>query len=531
MVAAQNAIAAGVGAEVLADGGNAVDAAVATAFALAVTHPIAGNIGGGGFLVYRGASGEAFAYDFRETAPAGSSPTMFLADGRYDRARHHDGHLAVGVPGTVAGLHLAWSEHGRRPWRSLVSPAVRLARDGVIVTDGLARSLQAVWPAMSRHPASRAQFSKAGAPYLAGDRLKQPDLARTLERIARRGPAGFYEGETASLIEKEMKAGGGLLTRADLAAYRARRREPVRGTYRGYDVIGMPPPSSGGVGLVQMLNVLEPFDLAARGAGSAGAVHVLAEAMRRAYADRARHLGDPDFNPEMPVARLVSKEYAAELRRGLREDRASVSAPETFEWPHESEETTHVSAVDRERGAVALTYTLEANYGSKIVVPGAGFLLNNEMGDFNAGPDLTTRDGLVGTPPNLAGPGKRMLSSMAPTILSKDGALFMVVGSPGGRKIINAVLLTIVNVIDFGMNVQQAVDFPRFHHQWLPDQILHERWGLSPDTIEKLVARGHVLSDAWPAASPTAVQAVVVKDGALEGGYDRRTPDAGAVGN
>jgi gamma-glutamyltranspeptidase / glutathione hydrolase len=368
-------------------------------------------------------------------------------------------------------------------------------------------------------------------PYTAGDRLKQPDLARTLERIAKDGPAGFYEGRTAALIEAEMKAGGGLVTRADLAAYRAQRRDVVRGTYRGLEVIGMPPPSAGGVALIEMLNILEPCDLAARGAGSAAAVHVIAEAMRRAYADRARHLGDPDSNPDMPIARLLSKEYAAALRRGLREDRASVSAPDRFEWPPESEETTHVSVVDRERNAAALTYTLEGNYGCKIVVPGAGFLLNNEMGDFNAGPGLTDREGLIGTAPNLAAPGKRMLSSMAPTILSKDGRPFLVLGSPGGRKIINAVLLTILNVVDFGMNVQQAIDYPRFHHQWLPDQILHEKWGFSPDTIERLAARGHTLSDAWPASSPTAVQAIAIKEEGLEGGFDRRTPDAGAAGN
>jgi gamma-glutamyltranspeptidase/glutathione hydrolase len=530
LVVAQNATAAAVGTQILRDGGNAVDAAVATAFALAVTHPIAGNIGGGGFLLHRRVSGETLAYDFRETAPTGSSPTMFLSDGGYDRTRHHQGHRAVGVPGTVAGLHLAWKERGRLPWARLVAPAVALARDGFIVSDGLARSLEEVLPSMAGYPASVAQFTKNGVPYRAGDRLSQLDLARTLERIARDGPAGFYEGETAALIEKEMKAGGGLMGRSDLASYRALRRDPVKGTYRGCEIVGMPLPSSGGVGVVEMLNILEGYDLAKLGAGSASHIHLVVEAMRRAYADRARYLGDPEADPHQPIDRLLSKEYAAELRRGIREDRASKSEPDRFEWPPESSETTHVSVVDRERNAVALTYTLEGNYGSKIVVPGAGFLLNNEMGDFNAGPGLTDATGLVGTKPNLAAPQKRMLSSMAPTILIKDGALFMVLGSPGGRKILNAVLLTILNVLDFGMNVQQAVDFPRFHHQWLPDVILHEKWGFSPDTMEKLAARGHQLSDAWPASSPTAVQAIVVREGVLEGGYDRRTPDAGAVG-
>jgi len=294
--------------------------------------------------------------------------------------------------------------------------------------------------------------------------------------------------------------------------------------------VTMPPPAAGGVGLLEMLNILEGYDLAARGPGSAALVHVVVEAMRRANADRARHIGDPDANPGLPIERLLSKEYAADLRRGIHEDRASPSAPDRFEWPPESGDTTHLSVVDRERNAVALTVTLESNYGSKIVVPGAGFLLNNVMGDFNSGPGLTDATGQIGTDPNLAAPGKRMVSSMAPTILSKDGAVVMVVGSPGGRKIANAVLLTILNVLDFGMNIQQAIDYPRFHHQWLPDVIVHERWGLSPDTIEKLAARGHQLSDAWPSASPTAVQAIVVREGMLEGGYDRRTPDASAIG-
>ena len=281
-----------------------------------------------------------------------------------------------------------------------------------------------------------------------------------------------------------------------------------------------------------MLNVLEGYDLAAGGFGSAITVHRTAEAMRRAFADRARWIGDPESNPQMPIERLVSKEYAATLRRTIREDKASVSAPDTFEWPPEAGQTTHLSVVDRDRNAVAVTYTLEDNYGAGIVVPGAGFLLNNEMGDFNAGPGLTDRQGLIGTEPNLAGPGKRMVSSMTPTILARDGELFLVLGSPGGRKIPSVVLLTILNVVDFGMNVQEAVDAPRFHHQWLPDRILHEKWGLSPDTRALLAARGHTLSDAWPPDSPTGVQAIVydAKEDVLEGAADRRSPDTAAVG-
>lgn len=529
LVVSQNEIASRVGADVLKEGGKAIDAAIATAFALAVTHPTAGNIGGGGFLVYRPATGEPVAYDFRETAPARATPTMFLRDGRYDFDLHHNSHLSVGVPGTVAGLYLAWQEHGTLPWRRLVEPAITLARDGFPVSYGLARSLAAVLPEMKKYPASYRQFSKNGVPYEPGDILKQPDLARTLQRIADRGPAGFYEGETALLIEKEMQAHGGLITRDDLRAYRAKRRTPLRGTYRGYEIFSMPPPSSGGVALVEMLNILEGYDLAASGYGSARTLHLIIEAMRRAYADRAQYLGDPDFNPDMPVARLISKDYAAELRGTIHPERASKSSPTSFTWSREGAETTHLSIVDRERNAVALTYTLEYGYGSRIVVPGAGFLLNNEMGDFNAGPGLTTAEGLIGTPPNLAQPGKRMLSSMTPTIVSRDGRLFMVTGSPGGRTIINTVLFTLLHVVDFGMNAQEAVDAPRLHHQWLPDRVTVERYGFSPDTLGLLRKWGHEVRET---RAQGVAQVIVYRadEDLLEGGLDRRAPDGGAVG-
>ncbi len=528
MVAAQSAIAAQVGVDVLRRGGNAVDATVATAFAMAVTFPFAGNIGGGGFLVLRTAPGETGAYDFRETAPARASAQMFLKDGTYSRELHHDSYAAVGVPGTVAGLYLAWKERGSQPWASLVDPAVKLARDGFVVSDALAGSLENVLPDMRRYPASIAQFSKQGQPYAAGDTLKQPDLARTLERIARLGPPGFYEGETALAIEREMAAHGGLLTRDDLRRYKAVRREPVRGTYRGFEVISMPPPSSGGVGVIEMLNILEGYDLAAMGSGSSAAVHTMAEAMKRSFMDRARYLGDPDVNREMPIARLLSKEHARELRRTISSTTAAKVSPTTFEWPAEGTETTHISVVDRHRTAVSMTYTLEEGYGMKAVVPGAGFLLNNEMGDFNAAPGLTTADGLIGTEPNLAAPGKRMLSSMAPTILAKNGGLFMVTGSPGGRTIINTVLETIVNVIDFGMNVQEAVDAGRFHNQWLPDRVQYERNALSPDTLAELTRRGHTMVPVNVQGSAQVILANPV-DQVLEGGSDRRTGDGGAL--
>lgn len=529
MVVTQHFAASQVGIEVLWEGGTAVDAAVATAFALAVVHPTAGNIGGGGFLLLRPAKGEPIAYDFRETAPAAATPTMFLDEGRYDAAKHHDSHVAVGVPGTVAGLHLAWKQHGRLPWQRLLEPAIQMAEQGFLVTEELSRSLAGVRPQLAKYPASKAAYSRDGKPYEAGDLLVQNDLARTLKRIAERGPAGFYQGETARLIAKEMAARGGLITEADLAAYRPQVRVPVRGQYRGHDVISMPPPSSGGVGLIQALNILEADDLAAMGFRSAASVHLITEALRRAFADRARHLGDPDHNKEMPIARLLSKDYGRELRATIRADRASVSAPESFEWSVESDETTHFSVVDADRNAVALTYTLEAGYGSKIVVPGAGFLLNNEMGDFNAGPGLTDDKGLIGTTPNLAAPGKRMLSSMAPTILAKDGALRMVTGSLGGRTIISTVLHTILNVVDYGMNVQEAVDAPRFHHQWLPDVIRYERNGLSPDTLALLADRGHGLESLGVLGVAAAITYDKEMD-RLEGAADRRSPDSAAAG-
>ena len=527
MVVSQEETASNVGAEVLREGGTAIDAAVATAFALAVTHPTAGNIGGGGFLVYRPAAGDPVAYDFREMAPAKSSPTMFMKDGKYDFDLHHNSHISVGVPGTVAGLHMAWKEQGKLPWPRLVEPAVKLARDGFVVTEGLARSLRGELDEFKKYPATLAQFSRNGEPYVAGEILKQPDLAKTLERIAAQGPAGFYEGETALLVEKEMAANGGLITRADLKTYKAERRVPVKGTYRGYEVISMPPISSGGTALIQMLNILEGYDLAKSGFRSANTIHLITESMRRAYADRARYLGDPAFNPQMPIERLTSKEYAAQLRKTIDPNRASKSSPTSFEWTTESAETTHFSVVDANRNAVSLTYTLEYGYGSRIVVPGAGFLLNNEMGDFNAGPELTNADGLIGTKPNLAQPGKRMLSSMTPAILAKDGKLFMVTGSPGGRTIINTVLLTILNAVDFGMNAQQAVDAARFHHQWLPDRITYERNGISTDTLSILEARGHALRET----NAQGVAEVIMyneKEDLLEGGVDRRAPDGGA---
>ena len=528
MVSSQNAIASQIGMETLLAGGNAVDAAVATAFALAVVHPEAGNIGGGGFLL-AWVNGTSAVYDFREQAPLAASATMFLKDGQYDRARHHQGALAVGVPGTVAGLAQVWQDGGRLPWKLLLRPAITLAREGFMVSDGLARSLKSELARMQAYPASVAQFSRQGVPYEMGDVLKQEDLAKTLTRIAESGTAGFYDGETAALIEREMKARGGLITREDLKRYTVYRRPALRGTYRDCEVLTVTPPSSGGTCLVESLNVLEGYDLKAMGFGSSRYLHHVAETLRRAFADRARYLGDPAFVKDMPVERLVSKEYAASLRLTIQGNKASVSSLESFQWPAESNDTTHLSVVDADGGAVALTYTLEDAYGSRIVVPGAGFLLNNEMGDFNAGPGLTDATGLIGTEPNLAAPGKRMLSNMTPTILVKDKRTVLVVGAAGGRKIPGTVLQIVLGVVDFGMNVQEAIDAPRINHQWLPDVILHEPFGLSSDTAEALRALGHRVEER-PAGEWSRAHGVAYKDGMVEGGSDRRKPDGAAIG-
>jgi gamma-glutamyltranspeptidase / glutathione hydrolase len=530
MVVSANSIASEVGMEVLRAGGNAVDAAIATGFALAVVHPTAGNVGGGGFMVIRFPDGRTTAIDFREKAPLRAHPEMFVdpATGEYSSTLHHNSHLAVGVPGTVAGFDYAFERYGSGAWQRLVAPAVALARDGIVMTPFLARSLGGVLPAMQRYPASVAAFSRDGTPYEPGERWAQPDLARTLERIQRERRNGFYTGETAQLLVEEMQRGGGIITAEDLVLYQPRERVPIHGTYRGYEVISMPPPSSGGVALVQMLNVLEGFDLRSLGHNTAPYIHHLAETMRLAYQDRARYIADPDF-VEVPVERLTSKEYASSLRGRVNVARATPSSPADIALPGESDETTHYSVVDRNGMAVSVTYTLEAGYGSKITVPGAGFLLNNEMGDFNAQPGLTTEAGLIGTQPNLARPEQRMLSSMTPTILARNGQLVAVIGSPGGRTIINTVLQVVLNIADHGMTIQQAVDAPRMHHQWLPDRISLEADRFSEATLQRLRAMGHELRIAGRQGS---VQAIMIdaRTGDRLGAPDLRDGNAGAAG-
>lgn len=526
VVVSQERLASEAGAQVLREGGSAVDAAVATAFALAVVHPAAGNLGGGGFLLSRPTRGQASFVDFRETAPATAHPRMWLkADGTYDEAEHHGSLASVGVPGTVAGLREAWKREGRLPWTRLLKPAIHLAREGFVLTENQAASLAEQLPAFTRHAPTLAQFSRNGAPFRAGDRLVQRDLARTLQRLAKDW-RDFYRGRTAALIVRDMRANGGPITAADLGAYRPLRREPLRGTYRGFELLAAPPPSSGGQVLIESLNMLEGFDLKAAGPGSPAAVHLAAEALRRAFADRAQYLGDPAYGGDIPLARLLSKAYAAELRTTIRPDRASTSDPARFVWEPDRPHTTHLSVLDRQGNAVSLTYTLEESYGLKRIVPGAGFLLNDELGDFNAVPGLTDATGRIGTPPNLAQPGKRPLSSMCPVILVKNGRVVMVSGSPGGRTIPATVLATVLNVVDFGMDARAAVDAPRFHHPWLPDRLQVEA-DLPAATKAALKGMGHELREV---SKQGCAQVILVTDGVPRGAADvKRWPDSGVA--
>ncbi len=529
MVVTSDTLASAVGRDIMRAGGNAVDAAVATGLALAVTYPAAGNIGGGGFMVIRLPDGRATAINFREKAPAAAHAGMFLDEnGEYSPRIHHNSHLAVGVPGTVAGFARAHATYGRLPWSEVVAPAVKLAREGFALTRARAADLGRSIRAFERHPASVAAFSRDGEPFAGGETFRQPDLARTLERIMREGRDGFYKGETAWLIAEEMRRGGGLITEEDLANYEAQERAPVIGSYRGYEIISMPPPSSGGPALIEMLNILEGYDLATMGHNSAAYIHHLTEAMRRAFRDRARYVADPDF-VDVPLDRLLSKSYASELRSDIDPGRATPSSTSDVVEPEESSETTHYSVVDGDGMAVSVTYTLEAWYGSKITVPGAGFLLNNEMGDFNAGPGLTSESGLIGTEPNLARPGQRMLSSMTPAIVARDGELVAIVGSPGGRTIINSVLQVIVNIVDFDMGMHQAVYASRFHHQWLPDEIRIEQLGTTLDTIRLLERMGHTVRMRGSQGRTHCIM-IDPRTGERLGVADLRTPDAAAVG-
>ena len=531
IVTSASKLASEVGVETLKAGGNAVDAAVATAFALAVTWPSAGNIGGGGFMVYHGDDGHATTFDFREKAPLAATERMYLGlDGNVVDNSNHIGALAVGVPGTVAGLWKAHQELGSLPWADLVAPAVRLARDGIPINYSLYTGFARSKGRFDQYPSSAAKFFKAdGSLYELGETWRQPDLAHTLELIQNNGADGFYKGENAERLAGFMADIGGIITEEDLLKYESQEREPIRGTYRGYDIVSMPPPSSGGVALVEMLNILEGFDLAGMGHNSADYLHVLTETMRRAYADRAEHLGDPDFNEGMPLQRLMDKDYAETLRASIDMDAASESSPADFAQIYESEETTHFSIVDKEGNMVSMTYTLEFGYGSGIVVEGGGYLLNNEMGDFNAVPGVTTARGLIGTAPNLVEPEKRPLSSMTPTIVAKDGKPVFTAGSPGGKTIINTTMQVILNVIDHEMNIAQSVEAGRIHHQWLPDVTSIETGGLSPDTVRLYEEKGHRVTERGEQGAAMAVYRDR-ENGFFEGAADSRRGDGAAVG-
>jgi gamma-glutamyltranspeptidase / glutathione hydrolase len=530
MVVAQEAIAARIGADILRKGGNAIDAAVATGFAMAVTYPRAGNIGGGGFMVIHLANGTDTTLDYRETAPAAIDAKSFLdANGNADPQKSRDSALAIGVPGTVAGLALAEQEYGSGKFTlaDLIMPAVALARDGIAIADDTADSLPPDLPRLARWPSTARIFFKAdGSALAAGDRLVQADLADTLLAVAQNGPQAFYRGAIGQKIAAAVQASGGVMTTGDLENYRAIERTPVRGSYRGYDIVSMPPPSSGGVVLVEMLNILEGYDLAHD--DRTQALFLTIEAMKRAYADRAHFLGDPDA-VNVPVQRLISKSYAAKWRVTIdpahataAKDIRSTAAP----VPREGSNTTHFSVVDRFGNAVSNTYTLNLSYGVGLVAAGTGIVLNNELDDFAAKADAPNFYGLLGFEANAPGPGKRPLSSMTPTIVLKGGKPFLITGSPGGSRIINAVLQVVVNVIDRGMDVAGAVSAPRVYNQWMPDRVSAEP-GFPDDVIKALEARGDAVTVGKLSSSANSI---LVTPGGFVGAADPRTRGALAAG-
>jgi gamma-glutamyltranspeptidase/glutathione hydrolase len=531
MVVAQEKTAARIGADILKRGGNAIDAAVATGFAMAVTYPRAGNLGGGGFMVIHSAgSHEDVAIDYRETAPAATTPGIFLGpDGKPDTAKSRDSALGIGIPGTPAGLALALEKYGSGKFTlaDLLQPAIALARDGILVTDDGADTLPDWHRRLVRWPSAAKIFSRPdGTSLREGDTLIQTDLAATLAAIAAQGPRGFYEGPIAEKLVQAIGDAGGIITQDDLKSYRPVIRAPVRGSYRGYDIVSMPQPSSGGVVLLETLNILEGFPMREMKQGSPPSLHVMIEAMKRAYADRARYLGDPAF-VSAPVATLIAKDYAAKQR-------ASIDLDHATPWtdalsavpPREGSNTTHFSVVDSLGNAVSNTYTLNFSYGVGLVAEGTGVLLNNELDDFTAAPGASNAYGLVGFEANLPGPGKRPLSSMSPTIVLKDGKPVLVTGSPGGSRIISTVLQVIVNVLDYNMDVAAAVAAPRLHHQWLPDEVRIER-GFADDTLAALRAKGHRVVE--PMGQTSANSIAVTPDGLL-GAPDPRTRGAEAAG-
>ncbi|MBN3581350.1 gamma-glutamyltransferase [Algoriphagus aestuarii] len=495
MVVSDHYLASEVGVAILKKGGNAIDATVATAFALAVTHPEAGNIGGGGFIVYMKPDGDVTTFDFREKAPLAASPTMFLGeDGKIKDNSNHRGLLSVGVPGTVAGLYQAHQKYGKLPWKDLVDPAIQLAKKGFPMSWGLYKAALRMSEGDESWDIMKDYFRNSNGEIVGpGELWKQVALAKTLEEIKKHGRDGFYKGKVAAEIEAYMKANGGIITQEDLAKYEAVERKPVTTKFKEFEIFSMPPPSSGGVALIEMMNLLEAADISSVEFNSTAYVHLVAEAMRRAFADRAEFLGDPDFNPEMPVDKLISKDFAKARFENLDLNHASKSDSSKYGQLYGGDHTTHFSVVDKDGNAISMTYTLENSYGAKMGSSKLGFIFNNEMGDFNPIPGVTTSTGLIGSDPNLVAPEKRMLSSMTPTIVSKDGKPYLVIGSPGGRTIINTVFQTVLNVLVYDMRIDRAIEAMKIHHQWLPDQILYERNLLSPDTRKALEEMGHTL--------------------------------------
>jgi gamma-glutamyltranspeptidase/glutathione hydrolase len=537
IVASTNEVASKVGVDVMKRGGNAVDAAIAVAFALAVTHPAAGNLGGGGFMMIRLKNGKTTAIDYREMAPLAATRNIYLdKNGNLIKGEGGSlvGYRAAGVPGTVRGMEMALKNYGsgKLTWAQLIEPARRLAADGFTVTYSLARSLRGSEDYLSQYPETKRIYLNNGTFYNEGDLFRQPELAATFSRLQRGGANEFYQGETARLIATDMKRNNGLMTLEDLRGYVAKQREPVRGSYRGHEIISMPPPSSGGAVLIEMLNILEGYELSKMESASSERYHFMTEAMRRAFADRAEFMGDADF-VSVPVAGLIDKSYAAKLRATIAADRASTSAEVRAGQPagYESEDTTHFTVVDAEGNAVANTYTLNNSYGSAAVVKGTGILLNDEMDDFAAKPGTPNMYGLIQGERNAVAPRKRPLSAMTPTlVLRKDGSLWFTVGTPGGPTIINTVLCVITNVIDYGMDIQEAIDAPRIHHQWLPDQLVFEPYGLSGDTQRALAARGHTLVDRPRYLGDAEGIMIEEKTGIRLGATDPRRSDGLAVG-
>jgi len=529
MVSSRSDIASEVGSEIMARGGNAIDAAVATGFALAVTYPSAGNLGGGGFMVIYPANGDVVTLDYREKAPAAAHRDMFLdAEGNVDRDLAVNSRQSAGVPGSVAGLLEALEKYGTMTPAEVIAPAIRLAEEGFVLNNDLASQFRGNMNSFRRYPASMAVFTRDGTPYESGHLWRQPDLAKTLKAIAEQGRNGFYTGPVADFIVSDMVANNGLITHADLQNYEPVWREPVHGAYRGYDIWSMPAPSSGGVLLVQMLNMLEPYALNELGWGSKETLHLMIEAQRRAYADRAEFLGDPDF-VEVPSAMLTSKAYA--LTRFSSFDPAQASLSENIAagpWPEESPQTTHYSVMDNQGNGVSVTTTLNRSYGNKIVVPGAGFLLNNEMDDFSSKPDAPNSYGLIGREANEIQPGKRMLSSMTPTVVSKDGVPVLLTGSPGGSTIINTVFQVVLNFIDHGMSVEQAVASPRIHHQWLPDVVRYENGAMTEAVEAELESMGHQGLNGSPFPIGDA-NSISYRNGLIEGVSDPRN-EGGVAG-